>query len=165
MRKGLINFICLAAGVCLLALSITGCYGRFGLTRKIYQVNGSIGDKWLNSIFTWIMLPAYGICGALDLALFNVIQFWTGRNPIALGPGEQDTQLAFYDGRVVEITASQNRFDLMTRDDAGNTIRAGLVYDPRDNTWYAEQPDAGNVRVARVATIEGGEGVGLLDFL
>lgn len=151
MKKRLMKSVCWVLIGCFLSIATAGCYGRFALTRMIYRVNGSIGDKWMNSICTWIFLiiPVYEVCGLVDFALLNVIQFWTGRNPIAMGPEDRDTQLAFYDNRMVEITATQNRFDVKTHDDFGNSRTAGLVYDPDTSTWFAESPDAGKIRMAQ----------------
>ncbi|MDA8403925.1 MAG: DUF3332 family protein [Desulfobacteraceae bacterium] len=150
MKKNFMKSICLLLVGCLLSLTATGCYGRFALTRKIYQVNGSIGDKWGDSVFTWILLIPYGICAVMDLALFNVIQFWTGRNPIAMGPEDRDTQLVFQGNRMYEITATRNRFDITEFTDSGRNKTAGLVYDPEMKTWYAESLDGGKIRVAEM---------------
>lgn len=64
-----------------------GCFGKFQLTRKVYDMNKSIDDKYVRSAATWIfvIVPVYGIAAILDLIVFNVIEFWTGENPVAEG--------------------------------------------------------------------------------
>lgn len=68
----------------------TGCYGKFQLTRKVYEINGQVKDKFLRSATTWafIIIPVYGVAALLDFVLFNTVEFWTGKNPIAMGEKE-----------------------------------------------------------------------------
>ncbi len=68
-------------------VSLQGCYGKMALTKKVYRVNGEVGDKFLRSLVTWvfIIVPVYGISALVDFVLFNTIEFWTGSNPVALG--------------------------------------------------------------------------------
>lgn len=74
--------------------TLSGCYGKFNLTRKIYHANGEISDKFLRSGATWVMviIPIYGVAALVDFVLFNTIEFWSGTNPVALG--EKDFQYA-----------------------------------------------------------------------
>jgi len=62
-----------------------GCFGKFQLTRSLYEANKSVEDKYLRSVVTWILIIPYGIAGFLDFAVFNLIEFWSGENPIAAG--------------------------------------------------------------------------------
>ena len=74
----------------LLGTTLSGCFGKFGLTRKIYQANSNVNDKVARSLVTWafILVPVYGIAGLLDFVIFNTIEFWGGRNPVAQGEKE-----------------------------------------------------------------------------
>jgi hypothetical protein len=78
----------------LTASTITGCYGKFNLTRKIYDANGQVSDKFLRSGLTWVLviIPVYGVAALVDFVVFNTVEFWTGSNPVALG--EKDFQYA-----------------------------------------------------------------------
>lgn len=71
-------------------VSLQGCYGKMALTKKVYQVNGQVGDKFLRSLVTWvfIIVPVYQISALVDFVLFNTIEFWSGRNPVAQGEKE-----------------------------------------------------------------------------
>ncbi len=85
----------LAVGVA--ATTFTGCYGSFGLTKKVYQFNGGVGNKWLKSILFVAMniVPVYGVSTFADAVIFNLIEFWTGSNPIASKDGGRfDQKLA-----------------------------------------------------------------------
>lgn len=68
----------------LAALLIGGCYGPFNLTRRVYQWNGEVGDKWEKEIvfllLTWV--PVYSLTVLADAIVFNSMEFWTGNNPV-----------------------------------------------------------------------------------
>ncbi|UPU36701.1 DUF3332 domain-containing protein [Geomonas paludis] len=68
-------------------VSLQGCYGKMALTKKVYQVNGQVGDKFLRSLVTWafIIVPVYQVSALVDFVVFNTIEFWSGRNPVAQG--------------------------------------------------------------------------------
>jgi hypothetical protein len=78
--KGIALVLVAAVG----ALS-TGCFGKFQLTGKVYDINKSIDDKYARSAATWIfvIVQVYTVAALLDLIVFNVIEFWTGENPVA----------------------------------------------------------------------------------
>ena len=65
-----------------------GCFGKFQLTRKVYDINQSIDEKYIRSAATWIFVIAqvYTVAALLDLIVFNVMEFWSGENPVASAP-------------------------------------------------------------------------------
>ena len=68
------------------AMFTSGCYGPFLLTRKVWKWNGEVSDnKWVVEVVylvcTW--LPVYGVAGLADAVIFNSVEFWTGKNPMA----------------------------------------------------------------------------------
>ena len=81
MKKSICTLLC--AGVVML----TGCYGSNACFNKLHKWNGTLGNKWLNSIvhfFMFCVFPVYGIClGLVDGLVLNTIEFWTGSNPLA----------------------------------------------------------------------------------
>jgi len=79
--KGIALMLVAAVG----ALSAGG-FGKFQLTRKLYDVNSAIDDKYVRSAATWIFVIPYAVTGLLDLVIFNVIEFWTGENPVVSAP-------------------------------------------------------------------------------
>jgi len=110
-----------ALGLTLLALQVglTGCFGRFALTRKVYGLNQSINDKWLRTIATFVLVvaPVYGACAFVDWALFNTIEFWGGRNPIDgvnsdLPPPAPPANLTAQGGRAVDAQLSPDGREL-----------------------------------------------------
>jgi hypothetical protein len=78
LGKGIAMVLVAAVG----ALS-AGCFGKFQLTRKLYDINQSIDEKYVRSAATWIFVIPYAVTGLLDFVVFNVIEFWTGENPVA----------------------------------------------------------------------------------
>lgn len=62
----------------------SGCFGKFQLTRKVYEVNRSMEEKYSRSALTWVLVivPVYAIAGLLDFVAFNLIEFWSGQNPL-----------------------------------------------------------------------------------
>ncbi len=64
----------------------TGCFGKFALTRKIYTINEGMGSKFVQTIIFWvfIIIPVYEVASFLDFFILNLIEFWTGSNPMAV---------------------------------------------------------------------------------
>jgi hypothetical protein len=115
----------------------TGCMGQFALIRKVYTWNKSMGDKWIQSVVMWVLIivPVYPVCGLIDFWFLNLIEFWTGSNPVAMNPGEKEQQtVKGKDGNMYEITATQNRFDIvqLTGERKGN--QQSLLFNPAEGT-------------------------------
>ena len=75
-----VGAVVLAAGVL-----ISGCYGPFNLTRRLYQWNGQAGSTKWEKEFVFILLawlPVYGLTMLGDAVVFNSMEFWTGKNPV-----------------------------------------------------------------------------------
>lgn len=70
------------------ALTVSGCFGPFNLTRRLYRWNAQMQDKWERE-FMFILLaltPVYGLTLAGDAVVFNSLEFWTGKNPVDAPP-------------------------------------------------------------------------------
>jgi hypothetical protein len=81
------RFTAMLVSLSIAMLSLQGCYGKMALTKKVYALNGEVNDKFVRSLVTWafIFVPVYGVSALVDFVLFNTIEFWTGRNPVAQG--------------------------------------------------------------------------------
>lgn len=80
------KFVCAAAVAAVACVSFGGCYGSYALFNKVHAWNGKIGDKWINSVVHFVIAgPVYGLCFTADFFIFNTIEFWAGRNPLAMG--------------------------------------------------------------------------------
>ncbi len=64
-------------GLLAMVLFVSGCYGPFNLTRRLYQWNGQVGAKWERE-FVFILLawaPVYSLAVFGDAVVFNSIEF------------------------------------------------------------------------------------------
>lgn len=95
-------------GVALVATSLLatgGCMGNFTLTKKIYHWNQHVsGERWVNEIvfLVGLILPVYSLSLLADGVVFNSIQWWTGKNPVA-DAGQQKRVLGA-DGSLAVMT-------------------------------------------------------------
>ena len=72
--------------VFIMGISFSSCAGQFAAFNKVQRLISNIGGKYIGGIVFWILGgPVLPVCLALDLFLFNVIEFWFGRNIIASG--------------------------------------------------------------------------------
>jgi hypothetical protein len=133
-----------------------GCYGKFQLTRSLYEINRSVEDKYLRSAVTWLLIIPYGVAGFLDFAVFNLIEFWSGENPIV--GGQQTRVYAKGDDRAVIATVERYRAGslvstLRIRDEGAGTVTSVLVEDGNvSRTMTARQEPDGSVSVAAVSS-------------
>ena len=130
MKKGIAALVC--AGM----ITLTGCYGSNACFEKLHKWNGTLGNKWLNSIVHFILniFGVYWIClGLIDGLVLNTVEFWTGSNPLASGDSyfEQDAQgnsiaaVKNADGTMsVEVTTAAGEKATMTLQRDENVIRA-----------------------------------------
>ena len=74
----------LAIGLVAAGLLVSGCFGPFNLTRRLYQWNAQSADKWEREFFFLLLAfaPVYSLTIAGDAIVFNSMEFWTGNNPV-----------------------------------------------------------------------------------
>lgn len=119
----------------------TSCIGSFNLTKKVYEWNTGM-NKWVGElvflVFVWI--PVYSITLFIDAVILNLIEFWTGNNPMAMQPGEMEQQVVIgKDGNSYEITATMNRFDIVQLSGEKSGEAQSLIYDPASKSWSHEK--------------------------
>ena len=87
-----------------LPVALSGCFGRFELTRKVYDFNKEVSpDKWMQWL-TFLLItivPIYGFAVLFDAVVANSLEFWTGNNPVTA-----DVQRTFHgeNGEVAVVT-------------------------------------------------------------
>ena len=130
MKKGIVTLLC--AGM----IVLSGCYGKNACFNKLHDWNGTLGNKWLNSIVHFFLniFPVYMIClGLVDGLVLNTIEFWTGSNPLAGGDSyyEKDAQgnsvaaVKNEDGSLsVQFTSAQGEVSNLTLQRDENVVRA-----------------------------------------
>ncbi|TGJ99999.1 DUF3332 family protein [Leptospira langatensis] len=81
--------------------SLANCFGKFALVRVFYNANdginvgGGLLAKIVKTILFYIpfgFLMAIG--GFIDFLLFNLIEFWSGSNPVGLNEYDQEGKFA-----------------------------------------------------------------------
>ncbi|MFA0414626.1 DUF3332 domain-containing protein [Vibrio renipiscarius] len=74
----------MAAVVAVGVSSLTGCMGQMATTGLVSKFNLEIVDnRYAREGMFLLLSPVYGLTGAVDLFIFNAIEFWTGTNPIS----------------------------------------------------------------------------------
>lgn len=135
-------------------ISQTGCFGAFGLTKEVYNWNNNISnDRIVKTLFFYVLniIPVYGIAGFLDIFFFNVIEHWTGSNPMTMEEGEYEEQLITYEGQEFKVRATKNQMALSKMED-GKVVDMGVLkYDVSNQSWNLEK----NGEVAELIKIEG----------
>lgn len=138
--KGIALLLVAAVG----ALS-AGCFGKFQLTRKLYDINQSIDDKYVRSAATWIFIIPYAVTGLLDFVIFNVIEFWTGENPVD-------------SAQVTKVYAQGNGKAVLTLSrDGSATVAVIERYEGERLVSTLRVRDDGMGKVAAVETAAGGK--------
>lgn len=140
MKKVSVSFLAL---LLLVTSSLSGCFGSFGLTKKIYNANKNVGGKFVQTLvmYVFMIIPVYGIASFLDIVLFNLIEFWSGSNPLAMKAGQSETQMATIDGKLYEITATKNQFRMRQVEGPDAGKEALLTYNTTEEQWYLSEAD------------------------
>ena len=90
MRKFIVSILMVA--MLLFSFStITNCYGKYILVKKVHKWNGStFSNKFVKSI---VWFPVQYIGGGIglfiDYIILNPLEFWTGSNPLAMGADDK----------------------------------------------------------------------------
>ena len=85
------SVICIAMAGTLL---FSSCLGTFSAFNNLKDWNQGVSDsKFVNNLVFWGLniIPVYGLFFLGDAIIFNVIEFWSGSNPIAMEEGESET--------------------------------------------------------------------------
>ena len=116
----------------------SGCFGSFNLTSKLYNWNDTaVNDRFVKSLLFLglCIVPVYEICLLVDAVVFNLIEFWSGSNPVSMNEGDSEMQLVTLDGVDYRIVATKDTFTTtqLTGKDAG-AVRV-LAFDRETLTW------------------------------
>lgn len=133
-----------------LMVSQSGCFGEFALVRKVYTWNQDVsGSKFVQTLLFYAMniIPVYGIAAFVDVIILNLIEFWSGSNPLAMNEGDYEMQLVNVKGVEYKMEATKDTFTStqLTGDRAGEV--QVLKYDRCDNTWKVSTKDVQDMAV------------------
>ena len=127
-----------------LSLLSSSCLGSFNAVRNLKTWNDQATDnKFANNAIFWglLIIPVYELFILGDFIIFNVLEFWTGSNPIAMVEGETETQIAEVKGQKVKMTAQKNQFKIEVLDGKNTGKTVEMVYTPENKTWSAKDGD------------------------
>jgi len=110
-------------------LFLSSCIGSFGLTKKVYNWNKSVSDKWVNElVFLGLsIIPVYEIAVFIDAVVLNTIEFWTGNNPVAANTEVIETE----NGQYV-VAASHDGYTITKGDETVQFVNENGV-------WFVKQ--------------------------
>ena len=131
----------------LLTVGLFGCYGNMTLTKKLYDFNGSINNRYMQQIAFWVMniVPLYS--AAHFVVFLNTIEFWTGSNPMAMKAGEEQIRYTRNGDKLLQIKSVRNNMFITETEgpEAGTTIQ--ISYDPATASFYLIS-DQGTEKIA-----------------
>ena len=167
MGKGRLGkVVALALAVSVGVVVSAGCFGKFQLTRNLVDINKSVEDQYVRSAVTWLFVIPYALTGFLDFEVFNLIEFWSGENPIAAGPqarvyekGDERAEMTIArEGGATIATVARYRAGslvstLRIRDEGAGSVTADLVEEGRvSRTTTATRGEDGSISVAVVSS-------------
>ena len=120
------RFVTLALVISTFALANSACFGKFELTRKLYQFNHDVHkDPYVRSAVMWVMIlvPIYEIGAFLDFTFFNPIEFFTGSNPVTALDGKPMIVTDGSNRAVISRTENQIKIDFYEHDTCLGSIR------------------------------------------
>lgn len=129
----------------------TSCLGSFSAFNSLRDWNdGLTSNKFLDNLIFWALniVPVYGLFFFGDVIIFNVMEFWTGSNPIAMNEGEIETQIVEKNGNSYLLTATKNKMKIEVIDGVDKGEQVDLVYAPEEQTWYAHKADGEIIKLS-----------------
>jgi hypothetical protein len=136
MKK--LKVLLLAGLLLVMSVSSNGCLGPFNLTVKLHSWNSNVGSKFVNNLVFWAfcIIPVYEVTSFLDVVVFNLIEFWSGSNPISMNEGERDTQIVSSGENTYEVTATKNKFEIkqINGPESGEMIE--IIFEPETYSCY-----------------------------
>jgi len=117
----------------------TSCMGKFALLKKLYTWNEkATGNKFIDNLLFWILniLPVYGFVVFVDAVILNLIEFWTGSNPLAMNEGDRMEKRFQNGGDSFLALATRNRMEV--KFDQNPDRNFAVVYVPATKSWMLE---------------------------
>lgn len=117
----------------------TGCFGSFALTDKLYDWNDTvIENKFGKNILFYVLviLPVYDFAVFIDVFILNLVEFWSGTNPLAMQEGEEEQQYIDFKGETYLMIATKNQFEVKkVKPDGSFEESAFLQFCSEDHSW------------------------------
>ena len=133
------------------SLLFSSCLGSFQAFNNLKEWNQGVSDsKWVNNLIFWGLniIPVYGLFLVGDTLIFNVIEFWSGSNPIAMEDGEREVQMVERDGNTFEMVATKNRIQVTVVAGPEEGKKMEMFYKPGEKSWNAIRPDGEIIKLS-----------------
>ena len=119
-------------------ISQTACFGSFALVKKVYEFNQSASNnKFVTTLLFYGLniVPVYGVAAIVDVVILNLIEFWSGSNPVSMQEGEQEEQLLTWKGETYKMIASKNTMAFEKLVDGQFVDMGALSFSPEKDSW------------------------------
>ncbi|MCX2718267.1 DUF3332 domain-containing protein [Lentiprolixibacter aurantiacus] len=140
--------VAIAMASCLL---FSSCLGSFSAFNNLKEWNQGVSEsKFVNNLIFWGLniVPVYGLFFLGDTIIFNVIEFWSGSNPIAMKEGQKEVQVVERDGNTYEMVAMKNRIFLTVIDGPKKGNKLEVFYKPDEKSWNAIRPSGEMIKLS-----------------
>ena len=137
-KRTLLKLITLSLMVALM----TGCYGNFKLTKKLYSWNGQLGSPEVNSVvmFVLVIIPVYEVVGLVDFVFLNTIEHYTGSNPVTLEQDAVENQIVVMGDDKIRLETRKSMISFFKIEGDSEVYIGKLVYDAKSKSWAASNP-------------------------
>ncbi len=135
------------------AILSTSCLGSFSAFNGLKDWNQqATNNKYVNNVIFWGLniIPVYGLFFLGDAIIFNVIEFWSGSNPIAMKPGEMESQIITHEGVTYELIATTNTMKVNVLDGKDEGRSATFFYSPEEQSWNLKQENKDAIKLAAI---------------
>ncbi len=134
-----------------LSLLFSSCLGSFSAFNNLKDWNQGVSDsRFVNNLIFWGLniIPVYGLFFVGDALIYNVIEFWSGSNPIAMDEGDSEMQIVEKDGNTYEMIATKNRMEITVLEGPKKGNKVDLVYRPHEKSWNAIKPNGEIIKLS-----------------
>ena len=141
----------LACSFLSLSLLFSSCLGSFGAFNNLKDWNQNVSNsKFVNNLIFWGLniIPVYGIFFVGDALIFNVIEFWSGSNPIAMEEGDSEMQIVERDGNTIRMVATKNRLEIKVLQGPNKGEKLDLLYKPHEKSWNTIKPSGEIIKLS-----------------
>ncbi|MEL0659382.1 DUF3332 family protein [Psychromonas arctica] len=94
MSKVVVKKVAMVAAVASLTSALSACVGSNAVTDKVMQFNLEVVDnRYARGGVNILLFPVYALTLAVDVVVFNSLEFWTGKNPLNGSPHIFDSEV------------------------------------------------------------------------
>ena len=144
----------------------SGCFGQFELTKKVWEWNDDISDsRIVKTLVFWVLniIPVYGIASFVDVLILNVIEFWSGSNPMSMKEGDIEIQYVTFKGNDYKMTATKNKLSVEPLNGENKGNLTSLIYTEESSLWSIETAE-NHLDIAKINKNEAGEEISVIFF-